>query len=290
MSASTLSKQFVRKMNGAGNAILVVDLRDGGPVLTAGDVRAIGAQPGWRFDQLMALHDPVTAGTQAYVRIYNIDGSESGACGNGARCVAHVLSEESGAPEATIETVAGPLATERRGPHAYAVDMGVPRFGWRDVPLANAVSDTAHVPIDVSGLNVGLPGDFAAASMGNPHAIFFVQDVNAHDIERIGPLLERHALFPERANISLAALEADDVIRLRVWERGAGLTLACGSAACAVAVSAHRRGLASRHVTVKLPGGDLDIFWRADDRVIMTGPVEDEFTAPLPASLIGRSA
>jgi diaminopimelate epimerase len=275
-------------MNGAGNAILVMDLRGGSRKLTADQVRAIGRQPGLRFDQLMAMHDPETSGTETYVRIYNIDGSESGACGNGARCVAHVLAEESGARELAIETRAGLLATERRGPAAYAVDMGKPGLAWESVPLSRAVPNTAYVPIDASDLDARLPETFAAASMGNPHAVFFVDDVNGHDIERVGPLLEQHALFPERANISFAAIEAPDVIRLRVWERGAGLTLACGSGACAVAVSANRRGLATRHATVKLPGGDLDILWRDDDHVIMTGPVEDELTAALPASIFGN--
>ncbi len=264
------------KMNGLGNEIVVLDLRAADHVVTPAEARAIGRAPGLHFDQLMVLHPPRTPGTAAFVVIRNIDGSEAGACGNGTRCVAWRLTQDSGASHVAIETRAGILACERLGPVTFAVDMGRPRLGWRDIPIAASVADTTAVPLDTAFLKAGFPTDFSAVSMGNPHAVFFVDDVEAHDLARTGPLLEAHPMFPERANISLAAAISPSALILKVWERGAGLTRACGSAACAAAVAAHRRGLAGRDVAVRLPGGVLDIGWRADDRVVMTGPVEFE--------------
>ncbi len=277
-------------MNGLGNEIVVLDLRDSDHVITAGEARAIGRAPGLAFDQLMVLHAPRTSGTEAFVLIYNIDGSEAGACGNGTRCVAWALHAESGRQKFTVETRAGLLACERLEDWRYSVDMGAPRFGWREIPLAHEVADTVAVPIDTSPLRAGLPADFTAVSMGNPHAIFFVRDVEAHDLARTGPILETDPLFPERANISLAAVTAPDALTLKVWERGAGLTRACGSGACAAAVAAHRRGLTDRNVRVSLPGGDLMIDWRADGRVVMAGGVELEFETSLDPAIFSGSA
>jgi diaminopimelate epimerase len=272
-------------MNGLGNEIVVLDLHGIDHEVTPEEARAIGRAPGLHFDQLMVMHAPRTAGTAAYVVIHNIDGTEAGACGNGTRCVAWRLAQEADAPRFSVETRAGLLACERLGPLTYAVDMGRPRLGWREVPLAIEPPDTIRVPIDTSSLNAGLPGDFGAVSMGNPHAVFFVRDVEAHDLARTGPILEAHPLFPERANISLAAVASRAAITLKVWERGAGLTRACGSGACAAAVAAHRRGLADRAVEVRLPGGALGIDWRADDHVVMTGPVAFEHEVILDPSL-----
>lgn len=271
-----LANQTALRMNGLGNEIVVLDLRASDHVVTAGEARAIGRVPGLHFDQLMVLHRPRTPGTRAFVLIYNIDGSEAGACGNGTRCVAWLLAGEADEARFSVETRARVLDCARLGPLSFSVDMGEPGLGWRDIPLARAVADTTHVPLDTGFLNAGLPGDFTAVSMGNPHAVFFVADVEAHELARTGPLLEAHPLFPDKANISLAAVTSRTSLRLKVWERGAGLTLACGSGACAAAVAAHRRGLTGRDVTVTLPGGDLHIAWRPDNRVIMTGPVEFE--------------
>ncbi len=287
---SPLAHRRVLKMNGLGNEIVVLDLRDTDHVVTPEEARAIGRAPGLAFDQLMVLHAPRTAGTEAFVLIYNIDGSEAGACGNGTRCVAWALNAETGRTRFTVETRADLLACEKLEDWRYSVDMGAPHFGWREIPLAHAVADTVHVPIETAPLNARLPSDFTAVSMGNPHAIFFVADVEAHDLARVGPLLETDPLFPERANISLAAVTASDALTLKVWERGAGLTRACGSGACAAAVAAHRRGLTGRSVRVTLPGGDLLIDWRADGRVIMAGGVEREFEARLDPALFAGAA
>jgi diaminopimelate epimerase len=264
------------KMNGLGNDIVVLDLRASDHVVTPAEARAIGRAPGLRFDQLMVLHAPRTPGTNAFVVIRNIDGSEAGACGNGSRCVAWKLAAEGAGDTFAIETRAGVLECARLDDCRYAVDMGEPRFGWLEIPLSVAVEDTTRVPLDASWLRAGIPDDFTAVSMGNPHAIFFVDDVEAHDLGRTGPLLETHTMFPQRANISLAHATSRTALTLKVWERGAGLTRACGSGACAAAVAAHRRGLTGRMVNVTLPGGDLQIDWRESNRVIMTGPVEFE--------------
>jgi diaminopimelate epimerase len=287
---SPLANRPVLKMNGLGNAIVVLDLRGDGHVVTSEEARAIGRGQGLHFDQLMVLHDPRTAGTEAFVIIHNIDGSEAGACGNGTRCVAWALARENGRERFAVETRAGRLDCEALGDWRYSVDMGAPRLGWRDIPLASPVEDTRRVPLDTAALGAGLPADFAAVSMGNPHAVFFVADVEAHDLARNGPILERHPLFPEGANISLAAVTSAATLTQKVWERGAGLTLACGSGACAAAVAAHRRGLTGRQVAVTLPGGELAIDWRADNHVIMAGAVELEFETTLDPALFASLA
>jgi diaminopimelate epimerase len=287
---SPLANHSVLKMNGLGNEIVVLDLRGSRHVVTAGEARAIGRGPGLHYDQMMVLHDARTPGTEAFVRIHNIDGTEAGACGNGTRCVAQVLAGETGRDRFTVETRAGVLDCARLGDWSYSVDMGKPRLGWWEIPISTPVVDTTRVALDTAFLQAAIPTDFTGVSMGNPHAVFFVSDVEAHDLARTGPLLEAHPMFPEKANISLAAVTSRSALTLKVWERGAGLTRACGSGACAAAVAAHRRGLAGRQVTVTLPGGDLLIDWRADDYVIMTGPVELEFETKLDPVLFTEAA
>jgi diaminopimelate epimerase len=273
---SLLAHRTALKMNGLGNEIVVLDLRDCDHVVSPAEARAIGRVPGLHFDQMMVLHKPRTAGARAFVLIYNIDGTEAGACGNGTRCVAWRLAQEDDSRRFAVETRAGMLDCVKVAPLSYAVDMGEPRLGWRDIPLSQAVDDTTHVGLDTDWLDAGLPTEFTGVSMGNPHAVFFVRDVEAHDLARTGPKLEAHPLLPQKANISLAAVTSRSALTLKVWERGAGLTRACGSGACAAAVAAHRRGLTGRDVTVTLPGGDLLIAWRPDNHVVMTGPVEFE--------------
>jgi diaminopimelate epimerase len=234
----------------------------------------------------MALHDPREAENDAYMRIYNIDGSVSSACGNGTRCVAHYLGA-GGTENLRLETDAGLIETRRAAATVYTVDMGTPRLLWRDIPLSRE-EDTRAVAVDPPV--AGAPARFAAVSMGNPHAVFFVPDAEAIALEDLGPRLERHPLFPERANISFAQIVAQDEIILRVWERGTGATRACGSAACATLVAAARAGLAGRRARLRLPGGDLEIEWRADDHVLMTGGVEFEFETTLPAGLFEGAA
>ncbi|MGE3914292.1 MAG: diaminopimelate epimerase [Hyphomicrobiaceae bacterium] len=263
-------------MNGLGNEIVLADLRGTRRLLTAADVREIASRPGWRFDQMMVLHDPRSPGTEAFVRIYNTDGSEAGACGNGMRCVGWHVAELSGRREQRFETAAGLLDVRVESAGRITVDMGVPRVRWDEIPLAEPFHDTRRIELQVGPIDAPVLHSPSAVSMGNPHAVFWVDDVAAYDLARIGSLLEHHPLFPDRANISLAQIVSRRELRLRTWERGAGLTRACGSAACAAAVAAARLNLAERQVTVHVPGGPLEIEWRADGRVLMTGPAEVE--------------
>ena len=262
-----------RKMNGIGNEIVVVDLRGGGLAFSADQARAIAEKPTSHFDQMMVLHAPKTPGTEAYVRIYNADGSEAEACGNGMRCIAWVVAQNTGRKALKFETRAGLLDVSVSGIDRIAVDMGSPRFGWREIPLAEPFHDTRTVELQIGPIDKPILHSPSVVNIGNPHAVFWVEDVKAYDLGRIGPMLEHHPLFPERANISLARVTARNAITVRTWERGAGLTKACGSAACAAAVCAARKGLTDRLVTVTLPGGPLEIEWRADNHILMTGPV-----------------
>jgi diaminopimelate epimerase len=216
--------------------------------------------------------------------IRNADGGESAACGNATRCVAALLMAQSGADEAVIETAAG-ILVGRGEAEGITVDMGAPRLKAHEIPLSENI-DTLHLP-----LSAGPVSDPAACSMGNPHATYFVPDVAAVDIAAIGPGLEHHALFPERANIGFAQVMGRDRIRLRVWERGAGLTLACATGSCAAVVNGVRRGLLDRRVTCTLDGGSLIVEWRKDDdHVLMTGPVAVAFTGMLSPALVTGDA
>ena len=271
------------KMNGLGNEILVVDLRGTARVLSAAEAEAIAKAPRTRFDQLMALHDPRTPGTAAYVRIYNTDGSLSGACGNGTRCIAWLEAERTGERDPLFETDAGLLATHVDGIARITVDMGQPRFGWQDSPLRDEFRDTRYIELQIGPIDAPVLHSPAVVNVGNPHAVFWVDDVEAYDLGRLGPMLENHPIFPERANISLAEVRSPTDIKLRTWERGAGLTRACGSAACAAAVCAARTGRAGRKVTVHVPGGPLEIEWTDRDRILMTGPAEVEYDGEIAA-------
>jgi diaminopimelate epimerase len=281
---SVLSGHAFVKMNGLGNEIVVVDMRSRPDRITAADARAIAAAV--PYDQLMAIYPPRGVGTDAFVRIYNSDGSEAGACGNGMRCVADILLNETGRTALKVETPAGVLRCWPGGTRLTAtVDMGKPRFEWNEIPLAAAVADTRAIDLIIGADGGPALRSPSVASMGNPHAVFWVEDVNAWDLARLGPLAENHPIFPERANISLAQVAAPDHVIVRTWERGAGLTRACGSAACAVLVCACRMERTGRVATVTVPGGDLHIDWRPDDHVLMTGPVEYEFEGRFDAAL-----
>lgn len=271
------------RMNGIGNEIIVADMRGRADRISAAAAIAINADPATRFDQIMAIHDPRTSGTDAYVEILNSDGSHAQACGNGTRCVVQALSAETGRRAFTFETVAGLLNAREHEDGLISVDLGKPRFGWQDIPLAEEFRDTRMIELQIGPIDAPVLHSPSVASMGNPHAIFWVdRDVWSYELDRFGPLLENHPLFPERANITIAQVTARDAMTIRTWERGAGLTLACGSAACAAAVSAARTNRTGRSVTVTAPsGGTLAIEWRDDDHVIMTGPAEWEFSGTL---------
>ena len=287
---STLANHAFVKMNGLGNEIVVVDMRGQAGAITAAEARAAAQPDGAPYDQLMALHTARTPGTDGYVRIYNNDGSEAGACGNGMRCIAELLFEETGKRALTFETKAGLLTCWKDAePQVSTVDMGAPRFAWHEIPLAEATDDTRALDLQIGPVDKPILRAPSAVSMGNPHAIFWVDDVHGYDLAKLGPLLEHHPIFPERANISLAQVVSRQHIVLRTWERGAGLTRACGSAACAAAVAAARLQRTGRAVTVTLPGGDLRIEWRErDDHVLMTGPVAYEYKGTFDPALLRR--
>jgi len=285
-----LANQPFVKMNGIGNEIVVVDMRARGGKIEADEARAAARPDGTPYDQLMALYPPRTSGTDAFIRIYNNDGSEAGACGNGMRCVADLISKENGKTDLTFETTAGILNCWKGADGLFTVDMGPPRFKWNEIPLAEEFRDTRAIELQIGPIDKPVLHSPSVVSMGNPHAIFWVDDVNAHDLGRFGPLLENHPIFPERANITLAQIVARDHIIIRTWERGAGLTKACGSAACAAAVAAARLRRTDRKVKVTLPGGELLIEWRKqDDHVLMTGPVEFEFKGRFDPALFAKA-
>jgi diaminopimelate epimerase len=289
---SALADHTFAKMNGIGNEIVVVDLRDTTGAVTPGDARAVASPQGVHYDQLMVLQKPRLRGTEAFIAIYNNDGSEAGACGNGMRCVARQIFAQSGKTALTFETKAGLLnCWQGPKPDLYTVDMGPPKFGWKDIPLAEEFRDTRSIELQIGPIDAPILHTPSAVSMGNPHAIFWVDDVNAYDLARFGPLLENHPIFPERANITLAHIIDRDHITIRTWERGAGLTLACGSAACATAVSAARLRRTNRTVAVTLPGGELGIEWRErDDHVLMTGPATFEYEGRFDPALFASVA
>jgi len=266
------------KMNGLGNDFVVVEAKSTPFTPTSEQVRALAARVGGiGFDQLIALE--ASPRGDIFMRIWNADGGEVSACGNAARCVGWLMLEATGRLEVRIDTAAGLLSATRAGDKAITIDMGEPGLGWRDIPLARAMG-TREVPLRVFSASSRLPG---CVSMGNPHVVYFVSDAERVRADRIGPKIERHPLFPERVNVGFAQIKAQDRIRLRVWERGAGLTRACGTGACAALVAAHRRGLAGLAATVEMDGGELLVEWRgADNHVFMTGPIAVEFTGRLP--------
>jgi diaminopimelate epimerase len=286
-----LANRPFAKMNGIGNEIVVVDLRDSAAAVSPEEARAVASPQGVPYDQLMVLQSPRLAGTEAFIRIYNNDGSEAAACGNGMRCVARRLFEATGQTAATFETRAGLLNCWQGADGLYTVDMGPPKFGWKDIPLAEEFRDTRSIELQIGPIDAPVLHTPSVVSMGNPHAIFWVDDVDAYDLGRFGPLLENHPIFPDRANITLAHIVDRDHITMRTWERGAGLTRACGSAACATAVAAARLKRTGRVVHMTLPGGELTIEWRErDDHVLMTGPATFEYEGRFDPALFASVA
>jgi diaminopimelate epimerase len=259
------------RMNGAGNAFAIFDARAGRFEPTPEQIRAIAAESG--ADQIIAIEAPHEAGRAAHLSFWNADGGVTGACGNGTRAATWLLLEEAGSDALTVDAPPGPIGAARAGPLRVTLDMGRPRLDWRDIPLAERM-DTRGIDLKVGPIdnpNLRLPG---AVSMGNPHVVFFVDDAETAPVREVGPMIEHHPLFPERTNVGFAQILAPDRIRLRVWERGTGETLACGTGACAALVAAHRRRLTGRTATIVANGGGLHVEWReADDHVLLTGPV-----------------
>jgi diaminopimelate epimerase len=278
----SLSGLPFRKMNGLGNDFVVIDLRKSKARMTAAAARAIAdRKSGIGCDQVITIEDRGSP----FMGVWNADGSEVGACGNAARCVGAILMDETGEQGVGFGTLSGDIAAERAGSGRIAVDMGVPKFHWREIPLAEEIQDTRFIDIKLGPIDKPVLWGPSAVNMGNPHCIFFVEDAAAQALDRFGPMIENHPMFPERANVSVAEVRGKHYIRLRVWERGAGVTKACGTAACAAVVAASRRRLTDRRATVELDGGLLAIEWRDDDHVIMTGPYELEFEGRLPEGL-----
>ncbi|MCL6609660.1 MAG: diaminopimelate epimerase [Geminicoccaceae bacterium] len=269
------------KMHGLGNDFVVIDAREQTLDLSPEAIQRLAdRRRGVGFDQLVAIAPSERA--DARLLFFNADGSEAGACGNGTRCASWLLMLEGDREELVLETRAGTLKARRRPAGLVSVEMGAPRLDWREVPLAVAC-DTVEVPLD----HPELPRP-ACASMGNPHATFFVRDVETLDVARLGAELERHPIFPERANIGFATRLDRATLRLRVFERGAGLTPACGSGACAAMVAARRRGLVGDVATILLDGGPLEIAWDGEGPVVMTGPAAFVFEGRLAAELLAR--
>lgn len=266
------------KMNGLGNQIIVADMRGRTDRVTPEAAIAINARAETKFDQIMAIHDSRMPGTVNYIEIINSDGSRAQACGNGMRCVVQFLSAEQGRQRFTFETVAGILFGEEAENGLITVDMGTPKFAWFDIPLAEEFADTRKIELQIGPIDAPVLHSPSVMAIGNPHATFWVKDdVWSYALDRFGPMLENHPIFPERANIGIAQVIEPDKIMLRVWERGAGLTEACGTAACAAVVNGARTRRTDRKATVTLPGGDLVVEWQADDHVTLTGPAELEW-------------
>lgn len=270
-------------MNGLGNDFIVVDARQQAFTPQSDQIRAWGNRTsGVGFDQLIAIEGSETG--DAFMRVWNSDGSTVETCGNALRCVAWYLDKDQPRSELTIDTLGGVTtarileADTKTG--IASVDMGQPRLDWTQIPLAEDMN-TERLELQVGPIDAPLYHTPCAVNMGNPHVVFFVEDVSKVDVERTGSLIENHPLFPEGVNVEFAQVIDRNTIRMRVWERGAGITRACGTGACATLVACARRGLTDRHATVIMDGGPLHVLWRADDHVIMTGPVEVEFEGTL---------
>jgi diaminopimelate epimerase len=277
-----------RKMNGLGNDFVVLDSRQRDLIVAPDEVRRVcDRSRGIGCDQLIVLEPSRRA--DVFMRIFNADGSEVGACGNAARCIALLLARETGRSEAAIETRAGVQRADVEDENRIVIDMGAPRTAWDEIPLAEPFHDTTGIELQIGPIDAPVLHTPSVVNVGNPHAIFWVDDVGAHDLARLGPLLENHPIFPERANISLANVTSRNSLRLRTWERGSGLTKACGTAACAAVVAAVRKGLTERKVTVELPGGTLFIDWTSDDHILMCGPAELEFEGTLAPDMLARA-
>lgn len=272
-------------MNGLGNDFVILDARSRALALDDGKARAIAdRRTGIGCDQVILLEPSDKADVR--MRIWNNEGFEVESCGNASRCVADMLFDEAKTDRATIDTKGGLLVARKAGERMVSVDNGLPRFGWQDIPLSEKFHDTRHIELQVGPIDAPLIHSPSVVNVGNPHCIFWVKSLDVVDLGKVGPMLENHPLFPERANITLARVDAKTHVTVRVWERGAGLTRACGTAACAVMAAGFRIRIIDRRCTVSLPGGDLEMEQReSDGHILMTGPVAYDFDGVLPSHL-----
>lgn len=275
-----------RKMNGLGNDFIVLDRRVRDFAMDEVKARALADRAtGIGCDQLIVLDKSDIADVR--MRIWNNGGGEVESCGNASRCIADLLFEETGTDRATIDTKGGFLVARKAGPKMVTIDMGAPKFGWQEIPLSEPFADTRHIELQVGPIDAPLIHSPSVVNVGNPHCIFWVKDLRVVDLAKVGPMLEHHPLFPKRANITLARVDSKDHAVIQVWERGAGLTKACGTAACAVMAAGFRLKKFNRKATITLPGGDLFMEIReSDGHIIMTGPVAYEFDGQLPPHLL----
>jgi len=276
-----------RKMNGLGNDFVVIDAR-GEPLAISDDqARAIADRKmGVGCDQLIVMEQSPIADVK--MRIWNAEGGEVQSCGNASRCIADIVMGERKSDSVTIDTVGGFLSAKRAGPMMVTIDQGKPRFGWKEIPLSEAFADTRHIELQIGPIDKPLLHSPSVINVGNPHCIFWVNDLDVVDLAKVGPMIEHHPLFPERTNVELAQVVSRDHVILKVWERGAGLTKACGTAACATMAAGHRLRLIDSKCRITLPGGDLFMAVNEENgHVLMTGPVEYEYEGVLPAGLLG---
>lgn len=274
-----------RKMNGLGNDFVVLDGRTHAIAINEAQARAIAdRKTGIGCDQVIVMERSAIADVR--MRIWNAEGSEVQSCGNASRCIADLLFDELHMEVATIETTGGFLTAKKTGEHLVTIDQGLPRFGWKEIPLSEDFPDTRHIELQVGPIDAPLLHSPSVVNVGNPHCIFWVKDLDVVDLSRVGPMIENHPLFPERANISLAKVVARDHVLLKVWERGAGLTKACGTAACATMAAGHRIKIIDAKCKITLPGGDLFMAVNDLGHVLMTGPAALDFEGTLPEGLL----
>ena len=259
------------KMHGLGNDFVIIDHRLSTNVLDSSQITHLGnRRRGIGFDQLLTIF-PARGDGDVFLKINNPDGSEAEACGNGTRCVADLVMREGNLSKITIETVAGKLYCHRTRDNNVSANMGIVKTNWDEIPLIQP-ADTSRVQLEDAPFT-----ECCCVNIGNPHAVFFCDDADAVDLRAIGPILEKNKMFPKGANIEFATVKSNNQIRMRVWERGAGITEACGSGACAVLVASARNGLTGRRAEVILDGGSLDIEWIDDGSILMTGPTTVSF-------------
>lgn len=284
---NSASPLHFRKMNGLGNDFVVFDARRRPVAMDEARARAIAdRKTGIGCDQLIVLEPSTKA--DVTMRIWNNEGGEVESCGNATRCIADILFDEKKTTRATIDTKGGFLVAEKGGEKLVTVDMGAPRFDWQEIPLSEKFHDTRYIDLHVGPVDAPLIDRPSVVNVGNPHCIFWVKDLDVVDLAKVGPMLEHHPLFPKRANITLARIDDRGHVVIKVWERGAGLTRACGTAACAVMAAGHRLKRLDARATITLPGGDLFMAIReSDGHIIMTGPVAYEFEGDLPPHLAG---